>query len=205
MFQTSPFFSWIVFSCQNLHWPSYLAALTISFWTFKCGYLKEESTLSSFMRQAKSQNNWGWQGHPSLFCACLSSGPVSQFQTGTLIQVAQSLVEFWACQWFHSMSVISQTLWAPSALNRATHRGSVRCTKERGHIESKTGFVKEALPRCPSSSQPQVSSSSFKPAALCQVKAQPSSSRQDAKAHCPHLCGFQQCPAEPWQAQHPCG
>lgn len=49
---------------------------TISFWTFKCEYLKEEST-SSFMRQAKSQNNWGWQGYPSLFCACLSSGPGS--------------------------------------------------------------------------------------------------------------------------------
>lgn len=43
----------------------------------------------------------------------------------------------------------------------------------------------EALPRCPSSRQPQVTSSSFKPATFCQVQEQLSASWQACKGSLP--------------------
>lgn len=165
--------------------------------------------MTLFMSQAKSQSNWGWQGHLSLFCSVLvchlvqghvqnrhhKSGCSKPCGILSMSMISQHVSDF-------AVSLGTQwALWAEqhtqavSGVQRTVATSSLKLAK----------WVKEALPRCPSSRQPQVSSSSFEPATLCRVQEGLSASNRRAKAHCPHLCGFQQCPAEPWQAKHPCG
>lgn len=134
MIQTSPLFSWILFSCQNFHWPSYLAALSISFWTFKCGYLKEAPTcLCSWVKENHRINETGRgcflhlvQGHVQN--RHLKSGCSKPFEHGTLHGIL-------------TMSVISQhvsdfsiSLGTQCSEQSNTHAGTVRCAKDSGHI-----------------------------------------------------------------------
>lgn len=129
-----------------------------------------DTQMSSFMSWAELNNNWGKQ-EPVVHVLCsVVSWSRLLFKTGSLNQVAQDLAAFWVC----SMSMISQPLWAPSALNRAIYVADVECgAKHSSHIESAISKT-EALWRrpwlgSPSSRQLPLTISSFKPATLCPI------------------------------------